>query len=273
MKLAYSKPPILHLSASAIAQLTTCPEQFRLRRIKKIPESRGLDKFIGTVDHETMEMTLRYKMRNKFDVPMEELPGMYDHVWDNSIQEEGIPDFQGNNPSDIREHGQLMAALYHEAITPTIKPKAIEERFEETIGGVPIPIVGYADVVESGRIVEKKTSKAKVSTPKPQWLLQGRLYQLTYEKPIEWNVITKQKTPQILTPDNAPELRLESSDKDQTAAIVRQAWNLLSDLWNRYGEDKEWPVFGLQHPFACNMCGFGPKYGGKCIAWSSNTPF
>lgn len=268
MRLAYSKPPIRHLSASAIAQLTTCPEQFRLRRIKKIPESRGVDKFIGSVDHATLEDSLRFKLREKTDYPLEVMPTVYKRAWDSSIQEDGIPDWNGASPRDILDHGELMAILYHESITPTIQPRAIEERFEEVIPGVPVPVVGYADVVENGRIIEKKTSKQKVSTPKPQWLLQGRIYQLSYDnRPIEWHVVTRSKTPGIFTPLNEEGLRLEQSDRDSTALIIRQAWGHLADLWQRYGPDKPWPFHGITHPFQCGLCFAGPKHSGKCVAW------
>ena len=267
MRLAYSKPPIQHLSATAIAQLTTCPELFRLRRIKRIPESKGVDKFVGTVDHETLERVLRKKMGTNYqDVPNEQIPDIYNRAWTESIQEEEVV-WYDKDPDEVHANGLDMAVLYNDQVTPTIKPVAVEERFEEEISGIPVPVVGYADVIENGRIIEKKTSKSKVSKPKPMWLLQGRIYQLTYDKPIEWHLSTRSKTPGIFTPENEEGLRLESSDRDSTALIIRQAWGQLTDLWRRYGPDQPWPFHGLTHPYQCGLCLAGPKNSAKCIAW------
>ena len=238
MKISYSKPPIHHLSASAIAQLTTCPEQFRLRRILKIPESRGPDKFIGAVDHSTLEDALRYKLRENQDYPLDWMPAIYDTAWDHEIQEEGEPDWYDQDKQEIHDTGLDMAVIYHDSVTPTINPIAIEERFEQEIPGVPIPVVGYADVVESSRIIEKKTSKARVRNPKPQWILQGRIYQMSYDDlPVEWHLTTRSKTPGVFTPETDEGLRLERSDRDSTALIIRQAWGCLTDYWRRYGPD------------------------------------
>jgi PD-(D/E)XK nuclease superfamily protein len=268
VRLSYSKPPLEHLSASAIAQLTTCPEQFRLRRILNIPESRGPDKFIGIVDHATLEDALRFKLRSGCDYELESIPRIYDLAWDSELLEEGEPEWYGEDPIAIHDNGELMAVLYHDQVTPSIKPTAIEERFEQDIPGVPVPVVGYADVVEHSRIIEKKTSKARVRTPKPQWLLQGRIYQLSYDdKPIEWHLTTRNKTPGIFTPETDEGLRLETSDRDSTVLIVQQAWGYLGDLWRRYGANHSWPLHGLTHPFQCGLCFAGPKHSGRCIAW------
>lgn len=268
MKLSYAKPPIHHLSASAIAQLSTCPEQFRLRRILKIPESRGPDKFVGAVDHATLEDALRYKLREKQDYPLEWMPSVYDTAWDYEIQEEGEPEWYGQDKQEIHDTGLDMAVLYHDSVTHTINPVAIEERFEQEIPGVPVPVVGYADVVEHSRIIEKKTSKARVRSPKPQWILQGRIYQMSYDDlPVEWHLTTRNKNPGVFTPETDEGLRLEQSDRDSTALIIRQAWGYLADLWRRYGPDHSWPLHGLTHPFQCGLCFAGPKQSGRCIAW------
>lgn len=268
MRIGRSQPPIHTLSATAIQQLFTCPEMFRLRRILKIPESQGVDKFIGTVDHATLEDALRYKLRNQRDYPLESIPQVYNYAWDSSIQEDGEPEWFESNPQEVHDHGELMAVLYHQSVTPSINPQSIEERFEQDIPGVPVPIVGYADVVESSRIIEKKTSKAKVSKPKPQWLLQGRIYQMSYDdKPVEWHLTTRSKMPGIFTPETDGGLRLEASDRDGTAQIIRQAWGLITDLWGRYGADHTWPTTGVVHPFQCGLCLAGPKHSGKCPAW------
>lgn len=272
MRLAASQIPVRHLSATAINQLLTCPEQFRIRRIKKIPESRGPDKFIGGVDHLTLEHTLRYKMSNNYeDMPLEWIPSQYALAWEKSVTDEGEPEWYDSDIEEEYTRGEQMAVLYHDQITPTVRPIAVEERLEDKISGVPIPVIGYADVIESSRIIEKKTSKAKVSKPKPQWLLQGRIYQLGFDdKPIEWHLTTKSKTPGIFTPHNEEGLRLEASDRDGTAFIIRQAWGLLTDLWRRYGAEKPWPVTGYSHPFACGLCVAGPKYSARCRAWGGD---
>lgn len=256
-----------HLSASSLASFISCPEAWRLRRLQRIPESTGIDKFLGIIDHEAHAENLTAKISTGTDLPLEEMHAIYDTAWNNELDENGEPEWYEDDPDVTRNHGHLIMETYHEIVSPTITPIAVESRFEEKLPGVPVSLVGYVDVEETFRLIERKTTKTRVSKPKPNWLLQGRLYSMVYQKPVEWQCVTRTKTPTICLPETDPELRLEVGNADSTLLLVQQTAMMIEDLYMRYGPDSPWPAHGLSHPYLCGYCGFSQKYGGQCYAW------
>lgn len=262
--------PIEWLSASSLSDFLSCPERWRLRRLKHIPESTGPDKWAGLRDHDTHAFNFGQKIQSGNDLPVEDMHNFYDTEWDKEVELSGEPDWYDSNPEQIRETGHQMLETYHALVSPTVKPIAVEARFEEKLKGVPVPLVGYVDIEESGKIIERKTTKARTSKPKPNWLLQGRLYSMIYAKKVEWHVVTRAKLPTLCLPETDPELKLEIGNGDSVLLLIQQAAYLINDMYLRYGSDKPWPASGLGHPFLCQMCFAGPKFTSRCIAWSGD---
>lgn len=262
-----------HLSASALSLFIQCPEQYRLRRIKKIPEGYGLSQFIGTVDHATHAWNLTQKIETGVDMTTEMMAALYTTEWGKALDENGDPDWDGSEEIKIHDQGQQMVLLYHDQVSPTINPIKVEQRFEEKLPGIPVPILGYPDVEEAHRIIERKTSAKKMSKPKPNWLFQGHIYSLILDKDVEWHVVTKQVTPQIITPEEAPDLMLSEANHDATLRTLQQAAELLNDTYVRYGPDSPWPTNGTFHTWLCDYCSFGPRYGNTCVAWNAQSPY
>lgn len=235
--------------------------------MQKIPESTGLDKWIGIIDHETHAENLTRKITEKEDLDPLAMHEIYNEKWEQELSESGEPDWFGADPDATKSHGQLIMQTYHEVVSPTVHPIAVESRFEEKFEGVPVKVIGYVDVEENKRLIERKTTKTRMSKPKPNWLLQGRLYSAVYQKPVEWQVVTRAKTPTLCLPETDPELRLEVGNVDSTIKLIQQVAYMLNDMYLRYGSDTPWPTTGVVHPFLCGYCGFGPKYGGQCTAW------
>lgn len=262
--------PIEQLSASSLSLLITCPEQFRLRRIKKIPESFGPDKFIGTVDHETHAFNFEQKISTGIDLTSETMHRTYNDWWAHELGKEE-PEWGETDPEAIKAHGLTMVDLYHEHVSPSVTPLRVEERFEYPITGVPVPVVGYIDIETAPAIIDRKTTKTKLSKPKVKWGFQAQIYSMVYDKPVDFHIVTKQATPQICLPDDTNELRVTPPNKDNMVRVITQAAVLLNDLWARYGPDSPWPTNGTFHDWACNYCGFGPRYGKQCVAWKETT--
>lgn len=269
MRLSGFHVPVEHLSASSLAMLIQCPEQYRLRYVQHIRPSFGIDKFIGIVDHAAQAENFRQKIKSFEDLDVEYMRGMYRAKWDATIEDEGEPEWK-DDPEEVKQTGLLMMETYHAQVSPTITPIRVEERFEETLPGLPVPIIGYPDVETAERIVERKTSKSKLTKPKSKWTLQGRIYSLILDKPVEYQVITKQKTPQCVTALEAPDLLVANGFRDATLETLDQAVHTLNDLWARYGPDRPWPTNGVLHDWLCGYCFAGPKYGNHCIAWKEN---
>lgn len=265
MRLSGFHLPVESLRASALTMAVQCPEKFRRHYILNEHSTGSVDTFLGTVDHETIAENFRVKMRMGVDMGESTLLSTYRTLWHESVEKE-VPSWGNEEPEELYDRGVEMVKLYHQEVAPTVVPIAVEEEFRERIPGVPVEIVGHPDVLTQERIVERKTTGQKVSKPKPTWLLQGRIYQLAINKPVEWQVTTKQKTPQVVF--NLPSLMLMASNKDHTVLLINQIVERLDDIYVRYGANHPWPTDGILHDWMCGYCQFGPRYQNDCVAWS-----
>jgi hypothetical protein len=126
-------------------------------------------------------------------------------------------------------------------------------------------VIGFVDVETERSMIERKTSSSVLRKPKPEWIVQGLIYQAVKFKPIEWHVIVK-RTPKIVTSRQARELRLDAS-VSTVDYLVRSFSLQVLDMYNRYGPDSPWPG-AITHPWACSYCGWRPE----CYHWAHERP-
>lgn len=268
MRLGSLQLPVESFSASSLTKAIQCPEAWRHRYLLKEKETFGVEKFVGTVDHRVWEGFFEERLRDGEPWERETLHSVYEYTWKDELQRiEDHTDQQvvwgSDSPDKLRERGKMMVDAYYDTVALTINPVAVEQRFEETIPGVDVPIVGYVDLETPHVLIERKTSKTKVSKPKPTWRFQARIYQLIHRKPVEWHVITKQATPQIVTGQMEDGLILPVTSADTTVWMIQGVVSGLNDLYLRYGPDSPWPTTGFFHDWACSYCSFV----NKCPAW------
>lgn len=267
MRLSAFQLPVEHLSATALTEFLNCAEMFRLKRLVRKPERYRADMFFGTVFHRTVADVFRARTDSLSAI---EIATLYQHAWADTLSENGEPEWDKAAPSDMFENGGLMLASFMQTVLPLVTPDRVEERFEERVPGVPVPIVGYIDAESEQLIHEFKTASQKNIRPKPRWRFQGRIYQLAVDKPVAWYVTTKQVTPVSYTPVDNPELLMEATNKDATVRLVVQAVEQLNDMYARYGPDTPWPTNGQLHEWMCKSgCSYGPVGPNpSCVAWS-----
>jgi CRISPR/Cas system-associated exonuclease Cas4 (RecB family) len=252
VRLTGLKLPLERLSATSLSTFTVCPEQFRRKYLLNEKETMSGERFMGSVTHQALQKLFQAEADPENAVMT---------AWQNVIDREGEPEWHDVDATDSYKRAKKMIAAYW-PIASTIEPIAVEQRFEEKIAGV--TVVGYVDRELKDRILEVKTASAKVAKPKSRWSFQGRLYSLVSQKPIEWNVITRQVTPKIYTPDNAPDLYVPAFNADATVYIVRQAVERMNDLYARHGKDQAWPMDGIFGDWSCGYCSFRKR----CPAWN-----
>lgn len=264
MRLGGMKLPVETFSATSLAKAVACPESWRRRYLCKERDGFGVERFVGTVDHETMACFFKDKMAG-IEWKPETLAYAYDMIWNKELDKEEYPVFNDQSPTKLMERGRLMVETYREQVAHLVDPVAVEERFEIAIPGVPVPLIGYIDVETTEKIIERKTSKTKLAKPKPVWAFQARLYHLATSKGVDFHVITKQVTPQVVTPVQAPGLSIgvEAMNPDSTVQFIVGVVESLNDLFERYGADSPWPTSGQLHPFLCDWCNVRPT----CVAW------
>jgi hypothetical protein len=258
MRLTQLRLPVEGFSATSLAKAIQCPEAWRHKYLLQDPEPFGTEKFMGSVDHKTFEAFYKDHVSSGLWWSLEQTLNAFRYLW---YDDEDTPaDF--DETGSLYEKGELMVTRYYEDVAQTIEPFQIEQRFEERIPGVDLPLRGYIDLETADRIVERKTTGTKVSKPKATWRLQGRIYQLVSRKPIEWHVTTRQARPQVVTGIMLP--APEPAEVDVTVKVIRQTINNLNDLYLRYGSTQPWPTTGLFHEWACSYCAFI----NRCPAWA-----
>lgn len=258
--------PIEMLSATSIAKAVACPEAWRRRYLLHEKEGFGPERFFGSVDHATIAAFMDDKMRTGLHWSEEQLQGAYTYCWASELERsdaDGEPPNWGlQDPSKLQDQGRLLVSAYVKQAADAVMPIAVESRFEEQLPGVPVPLVGYIDLETQDRIIERKTAAKRVSAPRPNWRFQGRIYQLSQRKPVEWHVSVRKQTPEILTG-----LVLPVGNPDETVRMVGQIYRMLDDYWHRYGPRTPWPTLGILHEWLCGKCGFGPNFQASCVAW------
>jgi hypothetical protein len=257
------KLPLERLSSSSLGLAIQCPEQFRQRYIVRPKDSDVMfgSRFIGIVEHRVNEEILRMKQ-----IPLEpKIDVIYREAWNEAIDKHGEPDWRDDDPVKLQKTGVQMMQLYHNTVE--VKPVAMEERFEVKVPGVPVPIVGYLDVIERDKIRELKTVKQKTVKPKPKWRFQGMIYQFATGLPIQWDVLTRQATPQLYLADFFPDLFMKVGDMKVTEQLIRDAARRVNDLYAQYGPDNHWPMEGIFGDWLCDYCVVGPKYERTCPLW------
>jgi hypothetical protein len=257
-----------HLSASQLTMLQRCPEQWRRRYLCGEVERPGAAMVWGAADHYAHEQNFRQKIDSRVDLPVDDVKDAFADGLDRAIERNGGLSeiaWGDDDPADVKDKGVLLVEAYHRQVSPTVQPVQVEQRFEARILGVPVPIVGYIDLETATAGIERKTAKAKVSTIKPGWRIQGLLYQSVIRKPVDWHVSTKTKTPGVWTPELAPGLRLEPNPAmvNATGRLVRNLATMLLAFYDTFGPDDPWPG-AITHDWACQYCG----YRKNCDWWA-----
>jgi hypothetical protein len=264
-----------HLSASSLTQFLRCPEQWRRVRLQKERERPSAALVWGSADHGAHEVNFRQKIETGTDISEDDLALAFADQFDLAVEKNGGEseiDWADDKPGNMLDRGVALAATYHRQVSPTIQPLAVEERFLVELPGVAVPILGFVDVravVSNGsadgtrRLIERKTSGKRVSSLKPDWRLQGLLYQAVEELPVDWHLSVKTKTPAVYTPAEEAALTLPFTPTavDTAKKMVANAARSLAAMYATFGPDDPWPGT-VTYGWGCDYCGFR-----KSCAW------
>lgn len=252
-----------HLSASQLTLFSRCPEQYRRVYVlgERRPPAGAL--IFGSADHKAHELNFTQKITSGADISVGDVELAFAEAFDREVNKAGGTgevDWESDKPGELKDKGIALVGHYHRKVSPFVQPIAVEARFEITVPGVPLPIIGYVDVEEEADLIERKTAKRKESAIKPDWRLQGLLYQSVREKPVDWHLSTKTKLPAVYTPTDEPGLHLAYSPLAVKTAhnFCRAIAGQIVALFNQYGPDEPWPTGAPVYGWACGFCGFRP---------------
>ena len=255
-----------HLSATQLTMFRRCQEQYRHRYLLHEKERPAGALIWGGADHKAHELNFQQKIESHEDLPVGDVELAFAEAFDSRIADtdEEI-DWKGGKPGQMKDQGVKLVAACHTLVSPRVQPIAVERKIEVNLPDVPAPILAYLDVETETEVIERKTAKGKVSQVKPDWRLQGGIYQLMTGKPISWHVSAKTKTPRVYTPAEEPGLAIPYSE-GYTASIlgtVQDTAHQMVAVMEEKGPDERWPG-ALEHQWACNYCGYRPT----CPWWN-----
>ena len=164
-----------HLSYSSITTFLDCPENWQRKYIKKEPTQSSPALVFGSAFHETVEKLVT--------TPDLDVLSTWTSAWNKAIENQNV--FWGSDtPEETHNDGVKMfsnKALLSEirSIRPGVDEKGpkIERFVQLKVPGVPIPVIGYIDIIlEDGTPADFKTSSRSWSDDKAADSLQGLFY-------------------------------------------------------------------------------------------------
>lgn len=195
---------IEYLSYSSINTYLTCPENWRRKYIAKEPTKSTPALIFGSAFHGTIE---------SYIVAKKPLTRLWSETWASKLESEKNVDWGAETPEQhhveglrILEDKGVIALL--NSITPLVDSGGVfmERKFTLNVPGVPIPIIGYIDIVTADGVPgDFKTSSSAWSDSKAKEELQPLVYlaalnQLGMRVPklaFRHYVVTKTKKPQV----------------------------------------------------------------------------
>jgi len=226
----------------------------------------------GSSDHAAIEMSMVQKIKTYSDLPVYDVQERFITEMQERVDEVGLSDLEVKKGQErltgvpakrkeldrLTREGTTLVGAYQTVISPTVQPTAVEEAFELSPVGFPVKVVGRLDLVGSvnegtPRIIDRKRRGGSSRKAEPEWVVQGRVYQLVREIPHDWHV-TFVKSGRIQAGGDGYTILPEPRWKTE-----RMLSDVIADIGHymvRYGPDDPWPAKGQLHTWACNYCAF-----------------
>jgi hypothetical protein len=251
---------IEYLSYSSINLFLTCSEAWRRKYIAKEPQSSTPALVFGSAFHNTVE---QYITNRHEDLPVEDdLYRLWADKWAAAVEREPNCEWGADTPEEHSNEGLRLLANPElrqmlNRLTPLRDDSGLfmERKVELRVPGVPVPIIGYIDLVTNDGIPgDFKTSAQQWSQDKAKAELQPLFYlaalnQLGRTVPglrFRHYVVTKAK-----------QSKVQMLETQHTWDSIFWLYGLIQQVW-RAIENESYIV--NPHAWLC-----GPKY---CGAWS-----
>jgi len=197
--------PLDHLSYSSISQYLSCGQSWYYHYVEHIPTPTAPELVFGSAVHKAVERYITTR-RPLLDV--------WSECWRAQLESESSIEWVTSTPEEFANDGVRLLgnAKVQEAIA-TIAAQCgenptVERRVEMHVPGVPVPIIGYIDIMTAGGVPgDFKTSARSWTQDRAQSELQSLFYLAALNQLGEtvpgWRfrhyVLVKTKTPQFQT--------------------------------------------------------------------------
>lgn len=190
---------IEHLSYSSITLYLDCPEAWRRKYVAQEPTRKTSALAFGSAFHGTVERMIQKRSYDWTTIWSEEFGKAFQDV---TWEDEETPEWHYNEGVRLLNHEDVKTAI--QSIQPK-SPEHIEKKVELRVPGVPVPVIGYIDIIlADGTPADFKTSARSWTQDQANNSLQTLFYlaamnQMGFE--VNWRfkhfVFVKTKTPQV----------------------------------------------------------------------------
>jgi hypothetical protein len=257
--------PVGAFSASSVATFLTCPEKFRAKYVLREVSGIGGGAVLGSAFHHARRTGLEHKLSTGQDLTPSDIADAYSDGWEQAIIGRPV-EWGSDKPEALKDAGYIMVTKYADEVAPTLEPAEVEVRFNAYVPGVPIPVIGYLDLVTTdGTVIDTKTSKSATRNPLEHWRVQALIYMNARRSTFEWHTISRPRKSDgectIHTPATSPSMRLVATAGRINAGgdLVREAAAGVKHLMTTRGPYEVWPGTGILHSYACSTCDHRPS--------------
>ena len=218
---------IEHLSYSSISSYLLCGRSWRFKYIDKVPTLPTPSLILGSAVHDTIE---------KFVVePGQSATELFEKSWAATLEKNPGINWQEQTEEKIKEDGlRLLKAPAVLQGLGKVRPKCdsegpmIERKVTLQVPNVPVPIIGFIDIVlENGTPADFKTAARKWTEDQAQKSLQSLFYLAALQQAgeqVNWKfehlIFVKTKEPQFQ--------RLEHSHKPTELFFL---FDIIESVW------------------------------------------
>jgi hypothetical protein len=172
-------PPVDHLSHSSVALYNQCGRAWAYRYVEHAPSVPSPALLFGSAAHAAIEQTLAAWAIGQ---PANPAP-LWLQAWDQLATTTGVL-WGKESPDGLREQGRVMfearatARMLRKVIPMLVDGRpVIEKKIELRVPGVPVPVVGYIDVIcTDGVPCDFKTSNKPWTVPRAIAEVQPAIY-------------------------------------------------------------------------------------------------
>ena len=197
-----------HLSYSSISSYLACPKAWRYHYLDKVATPTSPELIFGSTFHDTVESVIAGRAPGLGPTILQ----TWSECWEKRIAAQEVawctdtPEQFHNEGIRILGHADVQKAIHNLVCGYDDQGPKIERKVELHVPGVPIPVLGFIDMIDAGgAVVDFKTSGRSWTADRAQSELQPLVYlsalnQARIDVP-GWTakhvVFVKTKTPQV----------------------------------------------------------------------------
>lgn len=168
-----------HLSVTQVTTWLACPRKYRFRYVeKREAEEKSADMALGAAVHSAIEWWQTQRIQGGTPT-VEEAQRLFRVDWQAQGMLGDLSFDEGDTADSLGKLGEELVKLLVERLSGEPVPEAVELRFTVPLRDrsgeeLPVPLIGYFDLVEDGLVSEIKTCARKTSAS--NWALQLAAY-------------------------------------------------------------------------------------------------